>query len=102
MESLQPKAVFGPLAARGLAFTFGTNGIISIPSRNPTPTIAGSFVGEGAAIPVRQGAFSAITLVPKKMAVITVFSREIQRAFRSGHRGLAAHGHHRGHGGGDR
>jgi len=77
MESLQPKAVFGPLASRGLAFTFGTNGIISIPSRNATPTIAGSFVGEGAAIPVRQGAFSAITMTPKKMAVITVFSREI-------------------------
>ena len=77
LDSLQPKAVFGPLAAKGLAFSFGTNGIISIPSRNPTPTIAGSFVGEGAAIPVRQGAFSAISMVPKKMAVITVFSREV-------------------------
>jgi HK97 family phage major capsid protein/HK97 family phage prohead protease len=77
MDALQPKAVFGPLASRGQAFTFGTNGIISIPSRNATPTIAGSFVGEGAAIPVRQGAFSAITMVPKKLAVITVFSREV-------------------------
>jgi len=77
MATLQPKAVFGPLAARSLAFTFGTNGIISIPTRNATPTIAGSFVGEASAIPVRQGAFSAITMTPKKMAVITVFSREI-------------------------
>jgi HK97 family phage prohead protease len=77
MATLQPKAVFGPLAARSLAFTFGTSGIISIPTRNATPTIAGSFVGEASAIPVRQGAFSAITLTPKKMAVITVFSREI-------------------------
>ena len=77
MESLQPAAVAARLFARGVSFTFGNNGIISIPSRSATPTIAGSFVGEGAPIPVRQGAFTAIQLVPKKMAVITVFSREI-------------------------
>ena len=42
-----------------------------------SPTIAGSFVGEGAPIPVRQGAFTAVQLIPKKVAVITTFSREI-------------------------
>jgi HK97 family phage prohead protease/HK97 family phage major capsid protein len=77
MESLQPAAVATRLLSRGLEFSFGTNGIISIPTRSATPTIAGSFVGEGAPIPVRQGAFTAITMVPKKLAVITVFSREI-------------------------
>lgn len=77
MESLQPAAVATRLLAKGLQFAFGTNGIISIPTRSATPTIAGSFVGEGAPIPVRQGAFTAITMVPKKLAVITVFSREI-------------------------
>ena len=77
MDSLQPAAVATRLLGRGLQFSFGSNGIISIPMRAPTPTIAGSFVGEGAPIPVRQGAFTAITLVPKKLAVITVFSREI-------------------------
>jgi HK97 family phage major capsid protein/HK97 family phage prohead protease len=77
MESLQPAAVATRLLAKGLQFSFGTNGIISIPTRSATPTIAGSFVGEGAPIPVRQGAFTAITMTPKKLAVITVFSREI-------------------------
>jgi HK97 family phage prohead protease/HK97 family phage major capsid protein len=77
MDSLQPAAVATRLLAKGLSFSFGTNGIISIPTRSATPTIAGSFVGEAAPIPVRQGAFTAITMVPKKLAVITVFSREI-------------------------
>ena len=77
LEALKPASVAARLLPKGLTFSFGTNGIISIPMRQATPTIAGSFVGEGAPIPVRQGAFTAITMVPKKLAVITVFSREI-------------------------
>jgi HK97 family phage major capsid protein len=34
-------------------------------------------VAEGAPIPVRQGAFSSQTFTPKKMAVISTFTREI-------------------------
>jgi hypothetical protein len=34
-------------------------------------------VGEGLAIPVRQGAFTSQTLIPKKMAVITTWTREM-------------------------
>src|SRR4029077_17373957 len=48
-----------------------------MPTRASAPTIAGSFVAQGAPIPVRQGAFSAITFTPKKMAVISTFTREI-------------------------
>ena len=77
IESLRPVSVYPALASRGISFSFGRNGVISLPMRSATPTIAGSFVGEGAPIPVRQGAFTAIQLVPKKLAVITVFSREI-------------------------
>jgi HK97 family phage major capsid protein len=77
LESLMPASVFPGLSARGLRLNFGRNGVISIPSRSATPTIAGSFVGEGAPIPVRQGAFTATTLTPKKMAVISTFTREI-------------------------
>jgi hypothetical protein len=61
----------------GLALSFGRNGKIIIPTRARTPTIAGSFVGEGLPIPVRQGAFTSQTLTPKKMAVITTWTREI-------------------------
>lgn len=77
MESLIPDAVYPKLSAAGLRLTFGRNGVISVPTRSATPTIAGSFVGEGAPIPVRQGAFTAATLVPKKMAVISTMTREI-------------------------
>jgi HK97 family phage major capsid protein/HK97 family phage prohead protease len=77
MDPLVAKAIYPKLKGMGLSLSFGRNGKISIPTRNATPTIAGSFVGEGAPIPVRQGAFSAAVLTPKKMAVITAWTREI-------------------------
>ena len=77
MESLMPKSVFPRLSAKGMSLMFGPNGKIIIPTRALTPTIAGSFVGEGLPIPVRQGAFTSQTLLPKKMAVITTWTREI-------------------------
>lgn len=77
MELLLPKSVYPRLAGLGLALGFGRSGRISIPTRSSTPTIAGSFVGEGAPIPVRKGAFTAQVLTPKKMAVITTWTREI-------------------------
>lgn len=77
MESLLPASIYPSLRSRGGEFSFGRNGIVSIPSRNTGTSLAGSFVGQGAPIPVRQGAFTATTLTPKKMAVITTFTREI-------------------------
>jgi HK97 family phage major capsid protein/HK97 family phage prohead protease len=77
MELLMPSSVYPRLSAKGLSLQFGRNGRIAIPTRSATPTIAGSFVGEGMPIPVRQGAFTAQVLVPKKMAVITTWTREL-------------------------
>jgi HK97 family phage major capsid protein/HK97 family phage prohead protease len=77
LETLMPNSVYPGLSNRGPKFTFGRNGIISIPARTTSTTVAGSFVAQGAPIPVRQGAFTATTLTPKKMAVITTFSREM-------------------------
>jgi HK97 family phage prohead protease/HK97 family phage major capsid protein len=77
MALLTAVSIFPRLAAKGLSLNFGRAGRISIPTRSATPTIAGSFVGEGLPIPVRQGAFTAQVLTPKKMAVITTWSREI-------------------------
>jgi len=77
METLMPKSVYPRLSAKGVSLTFGRNGRISIPTRSLTPSIAGSFVGEGQPIPVRQGAFTSQTLTPKKMAVISTWTREI-------------------------
>jgi HK97 family phage prohead protease len=78
MPLLMPNAVFTRLSAKGLTLSFGTAGKIVMPTRSRTPTLAGSFVGEGAAIPVRLGAFTSQTLTPKKMACITTWTREMQ------------------------
>jgi HK97 family phage major capsid protein/HK97 family phage prohead protease len=77
MQLLLPKSVFPRLSAKGISMQFGRAGRIIIPTRNATPTIAGSFVGEGAPIPVRQGQFTSFTLVPKKLAVISTWTKEM-------------------------
>lgn len=77
IDTLMPQSVYPGLSAAGGRFTFGRNGVVSLPRRNATPSIAGSFVAEGAAIPVRQGAFGAVTLTPKTMGVISTFTRRI-------------------------
>jgi HK97 family phage prohead protease len=75
--ALLPNSVYPGLAAKGGKFSFGRAGIVSMPTRASTPTIAGSFVAQGAPIPVRQGAFTAITFTPKKMGCISTFTREL-------------------------
>jgi len=77
MPLLMPAAILTRLSAKGMTLNFGNTGRIIIPTRSRTPTIAGSFVGEGLAIPVRQGAFTSQTVVPKKLAVISVWTREM-------------------------
>jgi HK97 family phage major capsid protein/HK97 family phage prohead protease len=77
IDALHPFSIYPQLARLGSSFTFGRNGIISMPARSSTPTLAGAFVLQGNAIPVKQAAFSAITLTPKKMGVITTMTREI-------------------------
>lgn len=77
MPALLPSAVYPSLSALGLKLTFGRNGRIIVPTRSLTPAVAGSFVGEGAPIPVRQAAFTSQTLTPKKMAVISTWTREM-------------------------
>jgi HK97 family phage prohead protease/HK97 family phage major capsid protein len=75
---LVPTAVFPRLSGLGTALTFGPNaGAIKIPSRATTPSIGGSFVGEGAPIPVRRLGTQSITLYPHKVGGLSVFSREI-------------------------
>jgi HK97 family phage major capsid protein len=77
LDNLVPDSIYPRLRDMGARFTFGRNGIVTLPSRAATPTIAGSFVAQGGAIPVRQAAFNAVSLTPKKMAVISTFTREI-------------------------
>lgn len=81
LDTLRQESVYPALAAAGGGrLTFGPNaGAIKIPSRSPTPSIGGSFIGEGAAIPVRRLALTSTTLAPYKMGVITTFTREMAK-----------------------
>jgi HK97 family phage major capsid protein/HK97 family phage prohead protease len=77
MDVLYPMSVYPGLASRGQRLGFGRAGQITIPTWSSTPSIGGSFVAEGAPIPVRQGALTSVSLGPKKLGVITVYTREI-------------------------
>jgi HK97 family phage major capsid protein len=78
LRLLDPVSVFPGLAAKGTQLSFGPQaGIIRVPSRATTPSIAGSFVAEGGAIPVRRVGLTSITLAPTKMGVLSVFTREM-------------------------
>ena len=77
ISALTIKSVYSPLSNYGVRYTLGRFGIINIPIELTTPTIAGSFVAEGAPIPVRQGAFNTTPIGLKKMGVITSYTREM-------------------------
>jgi hypothetical protein len=83
LEALRPLSVFGALRPLGISLEFDGNGSIKIPRRNYAPgaqgDLRGSFVGEGRPIPVRQGSFGSINLIPHKFAVISTFTREIMQ-----------------------
>jgi HK97 family phage major capsid protein/HK97 family phage prohead protease len=70
-------SVYDPLSNQGVRYTLGRYGQISIPVESATPTVAGSFVAEGAPIPVRQEAFTPITIGLKKLGVISSYTREL-------------------------
>jgi HK97 family phage major capsid protein/HK97 family phage prohead protease len=77
LDLLPVNSIYPTLSSMGQRYTFGQNGIIKIPTRAATPAINGSFVGEGAAIPVRRLGLSSISLTPKKLAVISEFTKEL-------------------------
>lgn len=77
LESLVPLSVYAALTVKGNRFSFGRFGRVVIPARNTTPNLAGDFIGEGAPIPVKQGSLRSLVLTPKKMAVISTFTREL-------------------------
>lgn len=77
IDTLKPASIYGPLSNRGSKFTFGRNGSIKIPGRSKTPSLAGSWIGEGAPKPVRKLGLTSITLLPYKLAVISTFTEEM-------------------------
>jgi HK97 family phage major capsid protein/HK97 family phage prohead protease len=77
MESLVPLSVYAALASKGLRFSFGRAGKVIVPARGTVNNMAGDWIGEGAPIPVKQGSITSLTLTPKKLAVISTFTREL-------------------------
>ena len=75
MELIRDMSIYPALP--GMRLDFDTYGKITLPNNSGRGKLAGSFVGEGAPIPVREGAYGGIDLQPKKMAVISTFTREI-------------------------
>jgi HK97 family phage prohead protease/HK97 family phage major capsid protein len=78
LDRLIPNFIYPQLKALGTSYTFpnGT-GVMKIPVRAVTPALAGAWVGEGAAKPVKRASFSTVTLSPTKLAVISTFSEEM-------------------------
>lgn len=80
IASLKP-SVFAQLAGIApLRPSFDNGQLPRIPSRDATPTVAGSFVAEGAPIAVRKLNLSSTILMPKKLATISSYSNEIARS----------------------
>jgi len=77
LDRLIPNFIFPPLKAMGPSYTFGNNGVLKIPVRANTPTLAGAWTGEGAAKPVKRASFSTVSLTPTKLSVISTFSEEM-------------------------
>jgi HK97 family phage major capsid protein/HK97 family phage prohead protease len=77
LDRLIPNFVYPQLKAMGTNYSFGNNGVLKIPVRANTPALAGAWVGEAAAKPVKRMSFSTVSLTPTKLAVISTFSEEM-------------------------
>ena len=82
LDRLIPTSVYNQLSAMGVRYTFGAANQLKIPVRTAVAigtagNLAGSWVGEGAAKPVRRASFATVTLAPTKLAVISTFTEEM-------------------------
>lgn len=64
----------------GFRLQFDRNGVLNVPKNDGRGTLAGDFIAEGAPIPVKEGVVGTTSLTPKKMAVISSYTREIARS----------------------
>ena len=75
MDLLSPESVVPRLPLERI--TFGGANTIKIPGRAADPTMDAEFIGEGDAIPVKNGALMSKTLRQQKMAVIGAYTQEL-------------------------
>jgi HK97 family phage major capsid protein/HK97 family phage prohead protease len=82
LDRLIPQSVYNQLSNMGARYTFGAANQLKIPVRAAIATgsvgnLAGSWVGEGGAKPVRRASFATVSLTPTKLAVISTFTEEM-------------------------
>jgi hypothetical protein len=73
---LGPASAGAALLERGLRLQFASHAAIFVPNLLSAAANTG-FVQEGSPVPVRQFALDGVTLTPRKLAVLTVFNREL-------------------------
>lgn len=81
LQLVAPQSVYSQLSARpgSIRVSLAGRGSVRVPTRALTPTIGGSFVAEGAPIPIRQAGLNTVSITPKKCAVCSVFTEEMFR-----------------------
>lgn len=72
-----PNGLFAQLSRLPGVLTINATGPVSVPGFTSASSLNGSFVGEGQAIPFRQGETTGNTLTPGKFGVISGFSKEL-------------------------
>ena len=77
LDRLIPNFIFRNSRRWVPSYTFGNNGVLKIPVRANTPTLAGAWTAEGGAKPVKRASFSTVSLTPTKLSVISTFSEEM-------------------------
>ena len=83
LDRLIPNSIYNQLSAMGVKYTFPPGvSTLKIPVRaaiapNTIGSLAGNWVGEGAAKPVRRASFSTVELKPTKLSVISTFTEEM-------------------------
>ena len=77
LDRLMANSIYLPLSAAGVKYTFGNAGVLKIPVRASTPTLAGNWTAEGGAKPVKRASFTTVTLSPTKLSIISTFTEEM-------------------------
>ncbi|WP_425080374.1 phage major capsid protein [Ruegeria arenilitoris] len=78
VEELRPFSVYAAMVAGGVPLPMSDLSSLTMPTNPGTGDISGSFVGQGASIPVKSTVVGSVTLHSLKMAVLSVFTNELR------------------------
>ena len=79
LQLLTPNSVYSQLSQRpgSIRVSLAGRSSVKVPTRAPTPTLAGPFVLENAPVVMRQAGLSTASLVRKSAKVVSMFTREM-------------------------